>query len=136
MNIVHAVEQLNLPADQYVVFGSGPLMVHGIRKSEDVDLFVTAELYEVLASSPDWRVEVKEDGSEHLVNGVYDVYAVWRANEYNPRVEDVIASADVIDGVRFASLQEVLKWKKAFGRAKDLRDIELINQYLSSLKSI
>lgn len=111
-------------------------MVHGIRESEDIDLFVTVELYGVLASNPDWQVEVKEDGSEHLVNGMYDVYEVWRANEYNPRAEDIIASADIIDGVRFASLQEVAKWKKAFGRTKDLRDIELINRYLSNLKSI
>jgi hypothetical protein len=34
--------------------------------------------------------------------------------------------------VPFAPLAAVLKWKEAFGRAKDLAEIELIQQHLST----
>jgi hypothetical protein len=36
----------------------------------------------------------------------------------------------VIDGIPFASLEEVRKWKIASGRPKDIADIKLIDEYL------
>jgi len=65
-----------------------------------------------------------------LVHGVYEANDTRRFGEYDPTPEDTIAAADIIYGVPFAPLAEVLKWKKAFGQPKDLVDIELIYQHL------
>jgi hypothetical protein len=48
MEIIKEVKSLNLPIGQYVVFGSGPLQIHGIRESNDVDLLVLPGLFEKL----------------------------------------------------------------------------------------
>lgn len=107
MNIIEKVKQLNLPQGQYVVFGSGPLMIHGIRESHDIDLLVTPALYKKLEADSTWQVREWPDGSNYL------------------------AKAEMIEGVSFAPLREVLKWKQAYGRPKDMADVRLIAEYLS-----
>ena len=48
----------------------------------------------------------------------------------NWTADELIDSADIIDEIRFVSLQYVLKWKQLMDRKKDLQDIELITAYL------
>ncbi len=45
MNIVKEVKSLGLPEGEYAVFGSGPLAVHKIRDTRDIDLLVSPKLY-------------------------------------------------------------------------------------------
>lgn len=121
-----------MPLGQYVVFGSGPLAAHGIRETTDVDLFTTTSLYQQLKAEG-W--EEKElggpHGGLHLVSGIYEADDTWHYGAYDPTPEALIAGAAVIDGVPFAPLLEVLKWKQAFGRPKDIADVRLIEQYMS-----
>jgi hypothetical protein len=49
---------------------------------------------------------------------------------YNPTIEELVDAADIINDVPFAPLTEVLKWKRAFGRPKDVQDVALIEQHL------
>ena len=55
MNIIKLVKKLDLPIGQYVVFGSGPLDVHGIRETWDVDICVKPELFEKLKLTKEWE---------------------------------------------------------------------------------
>jgi hypothetical protein len=133
VDIFQAVKTLSLPLGQYIVFGSGPLAAHGIRPTSDVDLFVTTALYKKLKAEG-W--EEKElhtpPGGLYLSRGIYDADDTWDYGTYNPTPEALIAVAEIIDGVPFAPLMDVLKWKAAFGRPKDLADLELIQQHLST----
>lgn len=128
MDIVAKVKELDLPYGQYVVFGSGPLAVHGIRETRDVDLFVTTELYSQLKDQG-WEEKEWELGGTYLSKDIYEVDDSWSYGNYNPKPEEIIAIAEIHKGVPFAPLTEVLKWKQAFGRPKDLEDIELIQAY-------
>lgn len=51
MRIVDRVKDLGLPADEFIVFGSGPLEAFGIRETRDVDLFISKALYKQLQAS-------------------------------------------------------------------------------------
>lgn len=127
-------KSLKLPPGTYAVFGSGALGTRGIRKSKDIDLIVIPEVYNRLKKDG-WKEEVFPTGKRHLVNGVFDIWADLNFSEgYNPDISQVIAEAEVINGVPFIKLEETVKWKKAFGREKDKKDIELINQYLATQK--
>ncbi len=42
----------------------------------------------------------------------------------------LIENAEIIDGLAFVRLEEVLKWKKSRNKEKDQKDIELIENYL------
>lgn len=134
VDIFQAVKALDPPFGQYVVFGSGPLAAHGIRPTNDVDLFVTTTLYEKLKFDG-WEEKDLHTpaGGLYLSNGIYEADDTWEYGAYNPTPEALIARADVIHGVPFAPLTDVVKWKEAWGRPKDLADIELIRQHLSTL---
>lgn len=128
MDIVAKVKELNLPHGQYVVFGSGPLAVHGIRETNDIDLLVTTELYNQLKEEG-WEEREWELGGTYLSKDICEVDDSWIYGDYDPEPEEIIAIAEMHDGVPFAPITEVLKWKQAFGRPKDLEDIELIRAY-------
>lgn len=132
VDIFQRVQALGLPLGQYVVFGGGPLAAHGIRSTTDVDLFVTSALYERLKLAGWEEKDVQAPGEgRYLAQGIYDAACTWHYREYNPAPEELIAAADIIQGLPFAPLAEVLKWKRAFGRAKDLADIALIEEFMT-----
>jgi hypothetical protein len=131
VDIFQQVKALGLPLGQYVVFGSGPLAARSIRATSDVDLFTTTALYDQLRADGWQEVEKPvEAGGLYLAHGIYEADDKWRYGAYDPRPEDIIEAADTIDGVPFAPLLEVLKWKRAFGRPKDAADVQLIERFM------
>lgn len=127
--IVDKVASLNLPLGTYIVFGSGPLAAAGIRETEDIDMFVADELYDTLRQKG-WE-KVKKNGEDRVLSHEeFDVHTNWDFGSYTPSLEQLLDTATVIEGVPFASLDEVKKWKAAYGRPKDLADVELIDAYL------
>ena len=128
--IIDKVKTLDLPDGQYIVFGSCPLAAAGLRESGDVDMLVTPALKAKLKQSG-WPEIDKGGGDTPLVHDVFDVHDQWNFSSYSPTLEHLLQTAEYYDGVPFASLTEVRKWKAASGRPKDLKDIELIDNYLS-----
>lgn len=124
--IIIKVKSLNFPKNSYVVFGSGPLAVAGLREVNDIDLLVSKDLYNKLKTSG-WEQTVKGPKDRPLTRGVFEAHDSWDFSAYSPSLEDLLKQATVVDGVPFASLEDVQKWKTASGRPKDLTDLELIN---------
>jgi len=129
--IVSKVKQLNLPGGSYVVFGSGPLTAVGLREANDIDLYVSKEVFEDLKAKG-WEVRVKSPNDKPLVSDLFEAHESWDFSPDNPPLKDLLARSFVIDGVRFASLEDVRKWKVASGRPKDLNDIKLIDGYMKN----
>jgi hypothetical protein len=132
--IIDAVKTLGLPEGEYAVFGSALLEVYGIRDSSDIDFIVTKELYNQLASTPDWKPFKYENGDQALKyqGKNFDVAfyeCKWLPGCTESGVKDFISRATDLDGVSFVSLEDTLKWKSALARPKDLKDIELIKNY-------
>lgn len=123
------LKKLNLPEDEYAIFGSGPMAIRGVRESNDIDVIALPELFEEL---------VKKCGEEKIKRGLYsqrslqlgdiEIWEGWAPGEWN--IEKLIKEADVFYGVRFIRLEEVLKWKKLMGREKDLRDVKMIEKII------
>jgi hypothetical protein len=133
MEIVKEVKSLELPDGQYVVFGSGPMQVHGIRESDDIDILVLPELYKSLKQQgwPEKRWKPPYP-SDYLYKGNFQIVYNWNYGEYNPDPEQLIEQSEIIQGIPFARLEEVLRWKRVLGREKDQRDIKLIEEYLKN----
>lgn len=129
MTIFEKVKALSLPIGQYVVFGGGPLDAHGIRNTNDVDILVTADLYETLRNQG-WEEKKWSDRGSYLAKGDVQVDDSWHYGSYDPSPEEIIVQAEIIQEVPFAPLNEVIKWKRAFARPKDLADIKLIEDFL------
>ena len=125
------LEKLALPADDFVVAGSGPLLAHGLKASiHDLDLVARGKAWELAAAAA--PVIGSRSGLGRrivLCHGAVEVFDHWIGGLTD--VDAMIDAAELIEGVPFMSLQDTLRWKRRLGRAKDLADVRLIERYLS-----
>jgi hypothetical protein len=131
-----AVGHLKLLPEDYVIAGSAPLLVYGIRAEiQDLD---------VVARDPAWKrladvctpVRGPYDNVQ-IVQTTYCGTPLEILNGWFPRlmgwtVEYLIGQADSIQGINFMPLQLTLDWKRALGRARDLEDIRRIEKFISA----
>lgn len=129
--IINKVKTLKLPQGSYIVFGSCPLAIAGIREAGDIDMLVDNDVLEELRKLG-WKQETKGPNDTPLVFEDFEAHNSWNFSLYCPTLEHLLENANIVDGIPFASLDEVRKWKVASGRPKDFKDIELIDTYLSS----
>lgn len=127
--IIKRVTELDFPLGQYAIVGSGPLAVRGLRDVSDVDILVTAELYMSLRDERGWKELTKMEGRVLLEHEPFECGTEFGYGEYWPEPDMVIAEADIIDGVAFATLEVIASFKRAYGRPKDERDLLLIGEY-------
>lgn len=133
MNIFERVKKFNLPVGEYAVFGSSLLDAWGIRKANDLDIIVTPKLFEELKKEG-WE-EKQGNGFTILVKGDANVTTVQDRptdGEYCPDRIQLIKDAEIINGVPFVKIEEVIACKRAYGRPKDFEDIQRIEEYLAS----
>ncbi|MFG2997542.1 hypothetical protein [Streptomyces sp. NPDC048340] len=125
---------MELPAEDYVIFGSGPLLAHGIRREVgDLDVVVRGAAWERARNFGTPR-EAPLGWAQHILlfDGSIEILNGW----FDYSVDALILGAEVFEGVRFAPLEKVLEWKSGFvatgrGRDKDLRDIALMREFLN-----
>ena len=129
--IVAKVKALGFPEKSYVVFGSCPLALAGIREANDVDMVVSPDLFKQLKLAG-WKELHKNPDDIPLIYDVFEAHENWGFSSYSPSLKQLLATADIVDGVPFASLEEVRKWKAYGERPKDIADLALIDAYLSS----
>lgn len=129
MKYLEELLALNLPTDDFAIFGSGPMAVRGMRENDDIDIIARESAWLELASQYPKNIKSdKEIAIDHI-----SIFRNWLP--YFTNIEKLIDSADVIDGIRYVKLEYVKQWKQAYGREKDLKDVEQINKYLDENKS-
>ena len=123
-DLLQIFQKLNLPSDQYAIYGSGPLAIRGLREVKDLDVMVYDDLFEKLKH----KHQEAEKGKIEAAQGLIEVFPAWNSLVHKP--EQVIANAELIRGFKFMSLEDLKKWKKQINRDKDKQDLELIRGYL------
>jgi hypothetical protein len=123
MKLLSELENLNLPKDKYAIFGSGPICIRGLREANDIDIIVKDDLWDYLSTI--YPVE-----KESIKTGNIEIFKNW--SPWFNDVSELINTAEIINGFPFVKLDYVIEWKKAMGREKDLKDLELINKHKMS----
>ena len=131
MNIFERVKKLNFPLGEYVVIGASILEAIGIRNTHDVDIIVAPQLFEKLRESKIYKEEIKW-GKIFLIGDEIEIGTKLDWENYSTTIEEAINTAAIINGVPFLNLEETIKFKRAMGRKKDFKDIELIESYLKN----
>ncbi len=126
--IISKVKELNFPEGSYVVFGSCPMAAAGIREAKDIDMLVSEEVFADLQKAG-WKLAYKGPKDKPIVHDIFEAHYNWDFSPYSPSLKQLLSTAIILDGVPFASLQEVRKWKSVSG-PKHLPDIGLIDHYL------
>lgn len=126
-----AVRALALPAGDHAVFGSAPLLAHGlIEEVGDVDLLaVRAAWAQVCSSRPPTRAP-GGDEVVRLARGI-EVDHGW----FGLNVDAIIRRAEVWDGLPIARLEDVAVSKRLLDRPKDQAHLELLEAYWAKRRS-
>lgn len=134
-DVFERTRSLGFPLGQYVVVG-GSMEAHGLRKAHDLDVLVSPALYQQLVDEG-WRAcDCQEciESKRILLkndNGV-DILPNYTWGEaYQGDTQKLIDSADIINGFPFIRLEELAKWKRAYGKPKHLKDAEKIGRFLA-----
>jgi len=135
LKIKDLFKKIDLPLGKYVIFGSGPMGIRGLRKCYDLDILVTEDIFNEYKNKSDWEYkEFERDGRhvEMVEKNNIELYKTWGPGEWNE--DELIKTSEIIDGLPFVRLEYVIKWKKISGREKDLNDIKIIEGYIKSKK--
>ena len=117
------LDHLNFPKDQYLIWGSGPLAIRGLREARDVDLIVTKNLWDDLIK------KYTPEGPKKNNIKIADI-EIWNdLLNLTDKIDEIIADSDSIEGFPFMKLSYTVEWKKNRNSKKDLRDIALIKKY-------
>lgn len=124
-SLLNNFKKLKLSDKGYAIYGSGPLGVRGIRDVKDLDIVVTDDLYQKLKEK-----YPKDSKKERIKLGEIEIYPIWAWGTGFEGLKETIDRAELIDGLRFVLLEDLIRWKEKMGRVKDFEDIELIKKYL------
>ena len=137
MKVIEEVKKLNFPIGQYVIVGSGPMAVRGLKEAHDIDIVVTLELFEKCKANGwevvPWTYPEKID-QIYLRQDDVELYLDVNCDNFNPTTEELIKRADILEGIPFITLGDMLKFKKAYNREKHRKDIEITEKYLREQK--
>lgn len=121
---------LNLPKDNYAIFGSGPMFAVGLKDlGHDIDVIANKEAWEEAKTLGDSKPTKSGNGQVvELFDGEIEIFNSWGPGEWD--TNDLIKTADEIEGIKFVELEKVLEWKQIMNRDKDKEHIRLIKEYL------
>lgn len=121
--LLNKLKNLNMPIDQYVIFGSGPMAIRDLRDCSDIDILVTDELWNKLKQK--YRVI---ENYKIIIDDDIEIFSHWKPWLENKN--EIIDNSEIIDNLPFVSLKYLLQWKKLMNRPKDNKDIKIIYEYL------
>lgn len=127
MDIKQKIKKLHLSKDSYVIVGSGILNALNIRKSHDIDMIVSEDIFQLLSENQEWKIANRDDGTLKITHGIFDCMTNWHGRD----VKSMLQRAVYIDDIPYMSLIDVYEWKKMMGRQKDVVDIRLIEGYIA-----
>ncbi|CAM3147435.1 hypothetical protein [Stackebrandtia soli] len=126
-SLITALRTLKLPANDFVVFGSGPLLNHGIRTDiTDIDVLARGKAWVTAGLLADTVTLSPRTGTPILAFwcGRIEICDRWISPKYD--IDAIIDGADVVDDIRYARLDQVLRYKMDMNRPKDQADIDAI----------
>lgn len=122
------VSELGFQPNTFAIFGSGPLLAHNLTNEiDDVDIIV---------NDNGWQKALTLGKLDHAASGDpvvrigdnIEIFNSWAPGIWN--TQNLINEAEIINGLPFVKLENVLAWKKLRNKPKDQKHIELIEAYL------
>ena len=114
---------LELPGGDYAVFGSGPLIVRGVvAGTNDLDVICRGAAWEQVRSLGTERLFSEGNPYVEMFDGLLTFGITWKYGVFD--LDELINTAEWIDGLPFVLLEHVVTYKRAAGRRKDLAHLD------------
>ena len=134
MNLIDEIKKLNFQSDDFIIVGSGPMVIRGLKELNDIDIIVSRELFDECKKDDRWKqipwTYPDHLGQIYLESNPFELYLDVNCGDFNPTFEELMSRSDLIEGIHFASIEDVLRFKKSYNRPKHEKDIEIIEEYL------
>jgi hypothetical protein len=131
--LIHYLVDLDLDPKDFVIFGSGPMLAHGIRKDiHDLDIVARGKaLRQVKAHKDSKRMKGTITGNVvwSFLDGRIQFSRQWIYNLWT--TDELIDNAEIIADLPFAPLAYVIAYKKRRGWPKDRIDVLDIERRLA-----
>ncbi len=125
--LLQKVHQMQLPVGDFAVFGSGPLLVRGIiDQVGDIDIICRGDAW-LKAGLIGESIYLDEYDVDivSIENGLITLGRSWAYGDFD--VDELIDSAEQIEGLPFVRLRYVIEYKQIANRSKDREHLELLN---------
>jgi hypothetical protein len=134
IDIFVEVKKLNFPSDQFMVVGSGIMAAKGIRDVHDLDIVVSQELFDACKLAG-WELKQwtrpGRPGKEWLKKDNVDLMVEIQSKDEDYNLQNLKEDGELINGIWFLSIEQLIKFKKDYGRPKDFDDIVAMENYLA-----
>lgn len=136
MNIKAILSEAHLDSDNAIVIGSGILNALELRKSDDVEVIVSDQVYNNIQKNGSFK-EKDTKGRMSLESGLLDVGKSWTIVDQQWTFESLLEHSIVIDDVRYITVEFLCNAKTSWllngeFRQKDKDDVVLMNTYLDA----
>jgi len=117
---------LNLPPEDYAIFGSGPLEERHIREvTHDLDIIARGKAWEKVKKLGQTQIPPSENGEMVILfDGDIEIYNKWISDSWD--IDMLINTAEIYEGVRVVTTDQVEIYKKTLHRGKDIKDLFLM----------
>jgi hypothetical protein len=123
-DIITTLRAMNIPSDKYIVTMGAVLSVHGIRTAGDIDIIFDPSLEKDLEEKGFVFSPTSHDVTyrKRYVSGDIEAFPnFYNIGTFKECLQKY--TREMVDGIPFMSLQDVLHVKSLFGREKDVVDI-------------
>lgn len=122
--IIKLLKEINLPTNEYWLLAGSALVMYGIKeRTNDIDLGCNNKLFNELIEKG-YETKFMHNGCRGLdISNYIEVAEEWESGKIV-----------LVDGFQVASLESIREGKLARGKEKDLRDVDLIDEYLKNKK--
>lgn len=127
------LDALEFPLGQYVIVGSGPLGIRNIREIRDLDIVVSNEFWKKLSEKH--KIVDGDPGTKKMyISKSIEVLGgpSFIQDGQMPTVEEMIKTAEFINGYPFMTINYTILFKLKRGREKDLHDLMLLEEWMIS----
>jgi hypothetical protein len=126
--LIKQVKNQQWPLGHWAVFGSAILGVYGLREVPNIDVIVDGYLWDKITSSRG------QDDEGFVRIGQVKISDWWFAPTRKSLLT-LISEAQMINGVPFVRIEEVLNYKKGLIDEKHKKDVRLIEEWLKRLRT-
>ena len=119
-DIINRLEDLNFDKSGYWVLAGSAMVLHDIRtQTHDIDMGCTKEFADELETQG-YPTTAMSDGTRRITYAEdVEIFEDW-----------IFDRVVFVDGIPVISLEGLLEMKRNLGREKDMRDIQMIEEFL------
>ncbi|MDF2892234.1 MAG: hypothetical protein K0R80_2601 [Clostridia bacterium] len=121
VDILQKLKNLKLPKDQYCVMTGAALVLHGVKETtRDIDIGCSERLFDLLLQQG-YQLKQLKSFEGIIIDDCIEIFRNWQA-------EKIV----YIEDTPVADICCIMRYKQNLAREKDLKDIELIHEYLEA----